>query len=145
VLWRKTWKENQAPDIKARLLQYNQDDCRELKCIVDFVRQVISQDSTSAGLPNTTFKIALTEELATARPRCELFRPREYALEDLEKVAKCAYFDYQREKVFFRTHPHLKVAAKKKRRSSTRVNAVSVLESGRCPCAKARRSTKARK
>jgi len=133
MLWRKTWKENRVPDIKARLLQYNQDDCRELKCIVDFVRQVISQDSTSAILPNTPFKIAPTEELATARPRCELFRPREYALENLEKVAKCAYFDYQREKVFFRTHPHLKVAAKKNRRSSTKVNAVSALESDRCP------------
>jgi predicted RecB family nuclease len=133
ILWRKTWKDNRAPDIKARLLQYNQDDCRELKHIVDFVRQVISLDSTSPALLPTHFKITPTEDLTPARPRCELFRPREYALEDFEKVAKCAYFDYQREKVFFRTHPHLKVVAKKRRKSSTRINAVSTLESDRCP------------
>ena len=60
---------------------------------------------------------------------------REYALEDLEKVAKCAYFDYQREKVFVRTHPHLKVVNKKHRkfrRTSIRVNEVR-LRKRRCP------------
>src|ERR1035437_1230610 len=133
ILWRKTWNKNRDRDIKAQLLQYNQDDCRELKRIVDFVRRVTSSDSTSAALPETPFKVAATEEFTTARPRWELFRPREYALEDLGKVAKCAYFDYQREKVFFRTHPHLKVVAKKQRKSPIRVNAVSSLESDRCP------------
>jgi predicted RecB family nuclease len=133
IVWRKTWNENRDPDIKTRLLQYNQDDCRELKRIVDFVRLVTSPNSTSAATPGTPFKIAPTDELNTARPRWELFRAREYALEDLEKVAKCAYFDYQREKVFFRTHPHLKVVTNKKRKSSIRVNAVSSLLSDRCP------------
>jgi predicted RecB family nuclease len=133
ILWRKTWNENRDPDIRARLLQYNQDDCRELKRLVDFVRRVTAPDSTSAALPGTPFKVAPTEELNTARPRWELFRPREYAVKDLEKVAKCAYFDYQREKVFFRTHPHLKVVAKKQRNSPIRVNAVSSLVSDRCP------------
>jgi predicted RecB family nuclease len=133
ILWRKTWNENRDPDIKARLLQYNQDDCRELKRLFDFVRRVISPDSTSAADPGTHFKVAPTEKLNTTKARWELFRPREYALEDFEKVAKCAYFDYQREKVFFRTHPHLKVAAKQQRKYPIRVNAVCSLESDRCP------------
>jgi DNA-directed RNA polymerase subunit RPC12/RpoP len=133
ILWRKTWNENRDPDIKARLLQYNQDDCRELKRLFDFVRRVISPDSKSAADPGTHFKVAPTEELNTTKARWELFRPREYALDDFEKVAKCAYFDYQREKVFFRTHPHLKVAAKQQRKYPIRVNAVCSLESDRCP------------
>ena len=53
-----------------------------------------------------------------ARPRWELFRAREYASADLEKVAKCAYFDYQRDKVFVRTHPQIKTAVKKRRTAS---------------------------
>ncbi|HYI97101.1 MAG TPA: TM0106 family RecB-like putative nuclease [Bryobacteraceae bacterium] len=133
ILWRKSWNENRVPDMKARLLQYNQDDCRELKHVADFIRRVISPALTTAALPQTPFKTAPTEELIKTRPRWELFRPREYVLEDLEKVAKCAYFDYQRERVFVRTHPHLKGVAKKQRKASIRVNTVCPLESERCP------------
>jgi hypothetical protein len=133
ILWRKTWKENREPLIKAQLLQYNQDDCRELKFIVDFVRQAISMDFTDIAGARTSFKVKATEELATTKPHWELFGRREYALEDLERVAKCAYFDYQRDKVFVRTHPHLKPVTRKRRQPSIRVNAVSTLESDRCP------------
>ena len=104
-----------------------------MKHIVDFIRRVTSADSTGAPISETPFKISPTGGLNTARPRWELFRPREYALEDLEKVAKCAYFDYQREKVLFRTHPHLKVAAKRQRKSPGKINFVRSLESDRCP------------
>jgi predicted RecB family nuclease len=133
IVWRSSWTENRDPDTKARLLQYNQDDCRELKHLFDFVQQAISPDPTSATMPHTPFKVAPTEDLTTARPRWELFRPREYIIKDLGQIAKCAYFDYQRERVFVRTHPQLKVAVKKQRRASTRVNATTILESRRCP------------
>jgi predicted RecB family nuclease len=33
IIWRKTWNVNRAPDIKALLLRYNEDDCRTLKQI----------------------------------------------------------------------------------------------------------------
>jgi predicted RecB family nuclease len=134
IIWRHTWNENRAEETKARLLQYNQDDCRELKHITDFLLQVISPAaSATTSLPQRLLKIASTGELATARRRWELFGRREYASEDLEKVAKCAYFDYQREKVFVRTHPQLKAAIKKRRNASIRVNKVYALESERCP------------
>lgn len=134
IMWRHAWNESRTEEIKARLLQYNQDDCRELKHITDFLMQVTSPPaSATTSPPQRLFKIVPTGELATARPRWELFRPREYASEDLEKVAKCAYFDYQREKVFVRTHPQLRAAIKERRSHSIRVNTVSVLEGDRCP------------
>jgi predicted RecB family nuclease len=121
IIWRHTWNENRTEEIKARLLQYNQDDCRELKHITDFLLQVMSPAASAiTSPPERLLKIASTEELAKERPRWELFRPREYSSEDLEKVAKCAYFDYQREKVFVRTHPQLKAAIKKRRSGSLR-------------------------
>jgi hypothetical protein len=46
------------------------------------------------------------------------------------------HFDYQREKVYVRTHPHFKIVNKnhrKFRRVSTRVNKVESIESYRCP------------
>jgi predicted RecB family nuclease len=31
IIWRHSWNGDRAEEIKARLVQYNQDDCRELK------------------------------------------------------------------------------------------------------------------
>jgi DNA-directed RNA polymerase subunit RPC12/RpoP len=134
IIWRHSWSENRAEEIKARLLQYNQDDCRELKHITDLIVQITSpQASATTSFPQTLFKIVPTGELASARPRWELFRAREYVSADLEKIAKCAYFDYQRDKVFVRTHPQIKTAIKKRRAASIRINTVSALEVERCP------------
>jgi len=135
IVWRKSWDDNRDADIKARLVQYNQDDCRELRHISDFIRGLIPADSTVIA-PTTAVKTIRTEELATDRPRWELFRPKEYASEDLKKVAKCGYFDYQRDRVFVRTHPHFKTINKRHRkfqRTSLRVNKVHTFESQRCP------------
>jgi predicted RecB family nuclease len=136
IVWRKSWDDNHDPEIKARLIQYNQDDCRELRHIADFIRGLTSADSATAMVPPTAFKTTRTEELAVDRPRWELFRPKEYASEDLKKVARCAYFDYQREKVFVRTHPHFKIINKRHRRfkrTALHVNKVHSIESQRCP------------
>jgi predicted RecB family nuclease len=134
IIWRHAWNETRAEETKARLVQYNQDDCRELKHITDFLLQVMTPAASLTTLyPQILFKIQSTGELAAARPHWDLFRPREYASEDLEKVAKCAYFDYQREKVFVRTHPQLKAVVKKRRSRSMRVNTVQRLESEWCP------------
>jgi predicted RecB family nuclease len=103
IIWRQTWNGNRAEELKARLLQYNQDDCRELKHITDFLLRVISPAAYSTtSLPQRPFNIASTGELALARPHWELLRPKEYAVKDFEKIAKCAYFDYQREKIWVR-------------------------------------------
>jgi predicted RecB family nuclease len=136
IVWRKSWDDNRDAEIKARLVQYNQDDCRELRHISDFIRGLIPADSATTIAPTTAPKTVRAEELATDRPRWELFRPKEYASEDFKKVAKCGYFDYQRDKVFVRTHPYFKTINKrhrKFRRTSLRVNKVHTLESQRCP------------
>jgi predicted RecB family nuclease len=136
IIWRKTWNVNRAPDIKAFLLRYNEDDCRTLKQVFESIRGLIAPESTSPTGPRTAFKTKRTEELATNRPYWQLFRVKEYASEDIEKVAKCAYFDYQREKVFLRTHPHFKIINKRRRRfkrTSLRVNKVHAVESQCCP------------
>jgi hypothetical protein len=136
IVWRRSWDVNHDPDIKARLVQYNQDDCRELRHIADFIRGLTSPDSGTDIGPQTAFKTTRTEELATDRPRWELFRPKEYASEDLKKVAKSAYFDYQREKVFVRTHPHFTIINKRHRKfkqTSLHINKVLSIECQRCP------------
>ena len=136
IVWRKTWNVNRAPDIKALLLRYNKDDCCTLRRIFEFTRGLIAPESTSPTGHQTPFKTTQTKELINDRPRWDMFRSKEYASEDLEKVAKCAYFDYQRERVFVRTHPHFKSVNKKHRkfrRPVNRANVVFSIEKRRCP------------
>ena len=136
VVWRKNWNQTKAPEIKAQLLQYNQDDCRALKHVFEFIDSLTSPDRTTAAHLQVSFKTTPTGDLTKDRPHWDRFRPREYASQDLKKVAKCAYFDYQRERVYVRTHPHLKVLRKgrhKLRQATLRINKVQVIVSQRCP------------
>ena len=135
IVWRKGWESSKAADTKFQLLQYNQDDCRTLKRIVEFLRHLSSPES-GPSVSEIPFKTAQTEDLTKSRPHWDLFGRREYASGDFKKVAKCAYFDYQREKVYVRTHPHFKVVNKRRRkntRASVRVNKVESIEIYRCP------------
>jgi predicted RecB family nuclease len=148
IIWRQKWQETKVSDYRAHLLRYNEDDCRALKAVSDFIRGLNSPEAATAAVAQTPLKTARTEELTKDRPRWELFRPRrEYATEDFKKVAECAYFDYQREKVFVRTHPHFHVINKQHRkhnRTSFRINKHYSIESHRCPRCNSRNIQKGR-
>jgi predicted RecB family nuclease len=136
IVWRKSLEANGDPDLKANLVQYNQDDCRTLKHVCEFIRRLTSPDSATPEVPQSLPTITHTEEMIKERPRWELFRPKEYALEDLKYVSKCAYFDYQREKVFVRTHRQFRIINKRHRnlkRTNTRPNRIIDIECKRCP------------
>jgi predicted RecB family nuclease len=136
IPWRKDWETNKELSLKSRLIQYNQDDCEELKRICEFIGRLDSFGSANKADDPTLPKFSHTEELKTQRPRWEMFRPREYAVADFKHVVKCAYFDYQREKVFVRTHQHFKTVNKRHRklgRTNTRPNRTVALECRSCP------------
>jgi len=135
IVWRKNWESSKATDTRAQLLKYNQDDCRTLKRLVEFIRN-LNLPQSGPSVSQIPLKTAQTEDLMKDRPHWDLFGRREYASADFKKVAQCAYFDYQRDKVYVRTHPYFKVVNKKRRkntRASTGVNKVESIESYRCP------------
>ena len=136
IVWRKSWEANGDADLKTSLVQYNEDDCRTLKHVCEFIRRLTSPDSATPAVPQSLPTAIRTEEMIKERPRWELFRPKEYALEDFKNVVKCAYFDYQREKVFVRTHRQLRIINKRHRRlkrTKTHPNRVIDIECKRCP------------
>lgn len=75
-----------------------------LKTLTDFITSRISEGFGT--LPGIT--VRGTEEMRQERPHWHLFAPKPYAVADLQHVGKSAYFDYQREKIFIRTHPQFK-------------------------------------
>jgi hypothetical protein len=136
IVWRMNWEVNKAADVKAQLLQYNQNDCRILKHICEFIGRLASTHSVTPAVALIPFKTAQTANLTEERPRWDMFGSREYTSVELKEVFKCVYFDYQRERIYVRTHPHFKVIDKKHRkfrRAFFRINKVSAIEIQRCP------------
>jgi predicted RecB family nuclease len=136
IAWRKDWEASKEFGARNKLIQYNQDDCIQLKRLYEFLASLNSTDFRNNADDPTLPKLSRTEELKTDPARWEMFRAREYALEDFKHVVKCAYFDYQREKVFFRTHQHFKTINKHHRklmRTNIRPNSIVILECHICP------------
>jgi len=136
IIWRMNWEASKAADLKARLHQYNQDDRRSMKHIFEFIGRLTSGHSATAAASQIPFKTAQAADLTEERPRWDMFGTREYTSGKLKEVVKCAYFDYQREKIYVRTDPYFKAINKKHRKfrlASFRINKVSAIESQRCP------------
>ena len=109
IIWRMKWERERDSSIKTQLIEYNKSDCFSLMRLIDFMRQHVPEapEQSTGGIV-----VRRTEELKLVRPHWQLFGVKPYALEDLKQVSKAAYFDYQREKVFFRTHANFKAINK---------------------------------
>jgi predicted RecB family nuclease len=133
IVWRSKWEATRDPDLKTKLIDYNRADCVALKKLTEFVLHHI----TSAAVNSESgTKVTHTKDLITDRPHWGIFRAKEYASEDLKRVNKCAYFDYQREKVLVRTHRNFRTIntrSRTRQKTSLRPNATSSMEMTSCP------------
>jgi predicted RecB family nuclease len=132
IVWRRRWQIDSSTQAKENLVRYNKEDCFALRRLCDLIR--------SLGSPNPSFtpnlKTARTDTLAPEERFRASFGPKTFAVPEFEHVSKCAYFDYQREKVIFRTHPHLAPQAKTRTRidaKKLRPNTTVLLPEGFCP------------
>jgi hypothetical protein len=125
--------QNKAADIKAQLLQYNQDDCRALKHVVESIDSLISSDvpPPPGHTPRTVIN---TADLRQASCGSHKFRKIEFAMPDLDVVNRSAYFDYQRQRIFVRASKSLKRVLTKAmpRRSRLKPNKVLQIEAKKC-------------
>ena len=133
LFWRMQWEVGRDPGIGMTIREYNKADCKALMLLTNFIA-----NPTPTGLAKGKgdIRVGYTDDLKLIRPHWQLFQPKPFALEDLEHVNKSAYFDYQREKVFVRTHPQFKVINNRnitRRTIAPKPNKIILLESERCP------------
>ena len=139
IAWRMEWEHTRDSRVRARLLEYNQADCMALKKLTDFIT---CRTSPNFGTHEDGITLKGTEQMKLVRPHWQLFASKPYALEDLEKVNKSAYFDYQREKIFIRTHPQFKAInqrAVKYRCLPSKPNKTVLFEAQTCPDCESRK------
>lgn len=141
MLWRTKWEKDHNPALKAKLIQYNKEDNLALIAVCNFIRRLtFPVNSDEPGDANRG--VVNTSELARVPPENRhVFRQVEFVLGDLQQVNKCAYFDYQRERIFVRTNKDFKEINRRRRnttRSAYRPNIYLEPHCRKCPTCKSK-------
>ncbi len=104
IVFREKWRSSGDENLKNELIAYNREDCEALRTVCDFIRQSVTLAEARDRVPGRQENIALSDCLRRAgegnRP---VFKKAEFVLPEFEKANRCAYFDYQRERVYART------------------------------------------
>jgi predicted RecB family nuclease len=149
LVWRARWEQAREPIWKQKLLTYNAEDCAGLKKITEYI-QAIAQAAQSRreGTQGNqeTAAVAWAEEITAPSSRSQ-WRTVNFALADFDHVNRCAYFDYQRQKVFLRTSAAVKKACMMVRRNHNKrrkltANREIEFVARTCPTCKGKRITK---
>ncbi len=145
LVWRARWEQAREPVWKDKLVTYNAEDCAALKKVTECV-QAIGEAARIRGAEVTSAPsspaVAWADEVGRSSNRRE-FCEAKFTIKDFDHVNQCAYFDYQREKVFLRTSKAVKRACLNLRKRQPRPKATRVVEirDVTCPICKGTRIT----
>ena len=102
LVWREQWLRTKDQIWKKHLLKYNRDDCYALKRVAEFLDDLVAkQDVPRRGLNDQS--LVFTDTLPKVERKGQIFRKQGFAIKEFERINKCAYFDYQRDRVSARS------------------------------------------
>ena len=132
---RRAWELTGSETAKQDLIHYNADDCAALEVVVKTLLQLIPRDGVSPTAP--PYPNAVNVDSLKPQTPYRL-GPVDFVLPELDQINKCAYWDYQRDRIYVRTNPRLRRVAKRNRRKkrvqTLPVNAtVSASRPWKCP------------
>ncbi|HBJ82539.1 MAG TPA: hypothetical protein DDZ88_01415 [Verrucomicrobiales bacterium] len=139
IIWRTEWESERNADWKAKLVDYNRTDCLALRKLTEFI---LSNMASANPRKEDGANVKHTKEIQKTHPRWQMFASRDYALDDLGHINKCGYFDYQREKVFVKTHKQFRGISDsrhKGKRHNVRPNKFIDLVLKKCPACMAKK------
>jgi uncharacterized protein YprB with RNaseH-like and TPR domain len=135
IVWREAWERDFDLALKEKLIRYNKEDCLALKAVCDFLAEVESGCPRAESKEGCPLAVASTEDLPKPQRKWPIYGRPTFALKDLEHASQCAYFDYQRERVYVRTDKKFKRINRrsKPKRLPFTPNKKVVLECTQCP------------
>ena len=147
IVWRRQWDSSAADALKEKITTYNLEDCAALKSVTDFVKGVSDHVQTE---PDQIQNIESQAPFVWVQDVDALTRPKKWGPvnffhTEFGFINKCAYFDYQRERVHVRTSKTIRRNVKKsqkergyhvnaKLRCTQRIEIISAA----CPACKSR-------
>lgn len=131
IAWRKLWELTSDNKYKDTLLQYNAEDCQALIVITEWLKKLAEGGNSEKNY--NVGNLADIHENNTYK-----FGKTNYLLSDFEVINNCAYYDYQREKVFLKTNPKIRRVIQKKidryEKPTVRINKrIKILFPDKCP------------
>ena len=113
LMWRSQWENSKNSSLKEKLVTYNAEDCEATEAVTNFLVQLISNQTAGTSFDN--HDIVNTDSLESTYPFQLTFRKNEFALPEFDYINKAAYWDYQQERVYFRTKKKCRTTSKKDR------------------------------
>jgi predicted RecB family nuclease len=143
IAWRIRWERTQREEWKQKLITYNLEDCRGLQRVTTVLAAIVTRANTATPPPleePTNPPIAF---LADVEKLSDFYTWGKvpFVHPDYEYINKCAYFDYQRDRVYIRTSKTLRkrrAGRKKSPNRALRATQHVVIVAARCPVCKSK-------
>jgi predicted RecB family nuclease len=138
IVWRARWESTRDDVWKQTLLNYNLEDCTALHQVTDLLREIgVQAASTASGgsIPARGQQVSLVGEIDRWDNNRQWGQVG-FAQPEFEQINRCAYFDYQRERIYVRTSTALRKGTRGRRkygRQNLRVTKRIIITSERCP------------
>jgi predicted RecB family nuclease len=146
LVWRQRWEQTRDDSFKQRLLVYNAEDCAALRLVTENLEGIASNFERDCDRMPTDGGGPI--ERVKAGKRGDDFRKwghTNFLLPEFERASRCAWFDYQREKIVARNSGQKKIrsAGREKARQPRPTKRV-VVRGNRCLGCKGRNVCEAR-
>jgi len=117
LAWRLAWERSVDETLKQQLLRYNLEDCLALQRVTEFVVSVCegAVRQTEDSGPVVTSATDLQSVRGSPFGKIKFFCP------EMDHINKCAYSDYQRERVYVRTSTAVRKSLRRKQRASRKI------------------------
>jgi predicted RecB family nuclease len=103
IVWRHHWEASRDPRDKQELLNYNREDCKALELVANRIINLhLAMPHSSQAASQNDFVLA--SEIKRESPFPFRFGPNKFAFPELETINKAAYWDYQRERIYVKSH-----------------------------------------
>ena len=99
IVWRQQWEATKDASLKDALLRYNQEDCLAVHTVAEAIERVALRSVCEIGVASNP--VVQTEDIKRENPYG--FGTHPFFLPEMDRINRCAYFDYQRERVYLRT------------------------------------------
>ncbi len=110
IVCRCKWEKTNEERCREDLLRYNREDCQAVMSVFNHLAVLGHVPSGSPA------EIAETDGLFDSTANS--FSRKTFAIPVMETITKCAYFNYQQQKVFFRTDKNVRRSVRRRQQAS---------------------------
>lgn len=108
IRWRNGWAASEAPALKLLLLKYNAEDCSALEIVTGKIIEL----SQAVPEPEGPSQRDVVDAAKLKREHPYGFKRNTFGFAELDAINKAAYWDYQRERIYFRSSANVKRAVR---------------------------------